>query len=117
MRPKPITPFMHGIIDYTFAFALLTLPAIIKLNKKVRWLHAVNAISVLSYSFFTSYPPAIKQVIPLRLHKKLDSELLVLIALETIYKKIRKDKRAIAFQAGLLTTGITTVLLTDWNAE
>ena len=34
MRTKPITPFMHGIIDYGFVVSLLLIPSLIGLNKK-----------------------------------------------------------------------------------
>jgi hypothetical protein len=117
MNAKPISPLMHGIIDYAFSFSLLSVPSIIKLNKKVSLLYALNAISVLSYSLFTKYPVAVKQIIPFHFHKRLDIDTLAALSVEILYNKIRKDKRAVIFHTSLLAAGIITVLLTDWGAQ
>ena len=115
MKRKPISPLMHGIIDYVFSFALLSAPSLIMLNKKAQRLYTINAFGVILYSAFTKYPPSVKQIIPLRLHKKIDCASLALIAFETCCKEIRKDKRAITFSAVMVTAGIVAVLLTDWQ--
>ncbi|MBV9962720.1 MAG: hypothetical protein JO072_10770 [Parafilimonas sp.] len=115
MRSKPISPFVHGIIDYAFALSLLSVPSIIKLNKKVRLLYALNAVSILSYSAFTKYPVAIKQVIPFRFHKILDIDSLSALLLQGAYKKIRRDRYALSFHGIMLAAGVITVLLTNWN--
>jgi hypothetical protein len=117
MKYRPVSPFVHGIIDYVFSFALLSVPHIIKLNKKARLLYALNGVSVLSYSAFTKYPVAVKQIIPLHLHKKLDAESLIVLSVTTLHKKIRKDKRAIVFSVAMVATGLLTVMLTDWNTS
>ena len=117
MKRKPISPLVHGIIDYTFALALLSVPSILKLSKKARSIYAADALTILSYSAFTKYPPSVKPVIPLPLHKKLDYASLALIGLEAGSKEIRKDKRALIFSAGMITAGLITVLLTDWNVR
>jgi hypothetical protein len=115
MKSKPVSPLMHGIIDYAFASLLLSVPSVLKMNRRVKLLYALDAISVLSYSAFTKYPVAVKQVIPFRLHKKIDVAILATLLVETWYDRIRKDKRAVLFHTSMLAAGITTVLLTDWR--
>jgi hypothetical protein len=115
MNRKPISPLLHGIIDYAFSLSLISVPSIIKLNKKARLLYAINGISILSYSLFTKYPVAVKQLIPLNFHKKLDADTLALLLVEIFYNKIRRDKRAVLFHTSMLAAGIITVLLTDWD--
>jgi hypothetical protein len=115
MKSKPITPFVHGIIDYAFAVALFSVPAILKLNESARKVYAADALAVLLYSAFTNYSLSFKKIIPLSLHKKLDYASLAIIALETSYKKIKKDKRAVILSSIMITAGLTTIVLTDWD--
>jgi len=117
MNSRPISPLMHGIIDYAFSFLLLSVPSATKMNKKVRLLHACNAITILSYSAFTKYPVAVKKVIPFNFHKKIDVAILAALLMETSYDKIRKDKHAVLFHASMLAAGVITVLFTDWRKQ
>ena len=70
MKYRPISPLLHGIIDYVFSFALLSVPSLMMLNRKAQRLYTINAFGVISYSAFTKYPPSVKQIIPLRLSEK-----------------------------------------------
>ena len=115
MSPKPISPTVHGIIDYAFILSLLTVPSILKLHKRVRLLYVLNAISVASYTLFTKYPVAVKPVIPFYFHKRLDIDNLAALLVETLYKKVGNDKRAFVFHFSMLTAGVITVLLTNWG--
>lgn len=117
MSTKPVSPAMHGIIDYTFSAALLTLPHIIKLNKKLKWLYAADAVNTALYSILTNYPLSIKHIIHYRTHRKLDIENIVALALATLYKPVRKSRRALGFHISIITAALLTVLLTDWKVK
>ena len=117
MNAKPIRPLLHGIIDYTFSAALLVVPHLLKLNKKAVRLYTFNGVNTALYCAITGYPLGIKHYIPYKLHRKIDIDTIGLLALTTLYKPIRKDKRAVAFNISMIVAGIVTVLLTDWDAD
>ena len=117
MKRKPISPVLHGVIDYVFSAALLTIPRIIGLNKKAVRLYAVNGISTALYSAVTDYPLGIQPVIPYKTHRIIDCANIASLALATLYKPVQKDKLALAFNTTMAAAAILTVLLTDWNKK
>ena len=117
MNNKPISPKMHGIIDYTFAAGLLILPSLFGLNKKARNLYKVMAAEMFLYSSLTNYPAGLSPLIPYETHRKLDVGNIAGMAADTLYKPIRKQKRAMIFHLVATTIAIASVLLTDWKAE
>lgn len=116
MNTKPISPKMHGIIDYTFAAGLLILPPLLGLNKKAKNLYKIMAAEMLLYSSLTDYPAGLTPLIPYETHHKLDIVNVAGMAGDTFFKGIRKQKRAIIFHIAATTLALATVLLTDWQA-
>ena len=47
----------------------------------------------------------------------MDIDNIAVLALATLYKPIRKNKRALRFHFTMLTAAFITVLLTNWNDE
>lgn len=117
MNSKPISPVVHGIIDYGFAAALLVIPRVLKLSKKAKKLYAVNAVNTLLYSALTDYPAGLKRIIPYSLHRTKDIENVTALTLATLYKPLRKNKRALYFHIGIIAAALLTISLTDWNAD
>ncbi len=117
MNTKPVSPKVHGIIDYGFSAALLIFPRVLKLSSKAKRLYTVTALSTLLYSAFTDYPPALKRVIPLGMHHKIDIENVKALALATIYPSLFLNKRALYFHIGIIAAAILAISLTDWDAE
>jgi hypothetical protein len=117
MKPKPISPVMHGIIDYVFSAALLSAPHLLGLNKKVVRLYMFAAFSTVLYSAATNYPLGIKHYIPYKLHRTIDLNIIGLLALATLYKPVKNDKHAVVFNMTIIAAAISTVLLTDWNVN
>ena len=117
MNKKPISPKMHGIIDYSFAAGLLVLPTLLGLNKKVRNLYKIMAAEMFLYSSLTDYPAGLAPLIPYETHRKIDVANIAGMAADTFYKPIRKQKRATLFHIAATTAALTTLLLTDWKGE
>ena len=117
MNRKPITPKMHGIIDYAFAAILVLAPPVLKLNKKARRLYKLLGAGVIVYSALTDYPAGVIPVIPYQDHQKIDDAIIGAFAVETLNKGITKDKRACAFHIGITTLAVITVMLTNWDAD
>ena len=117
MKGKPISPKMHGIIDYAFAAILVLVPPVLNLNRKARKLYKLLGANVMVYSALTDYPAGIIPVISYQQHEKIDYANIGEFAVETLYNGIRKDKRALAFHIGITTLAVITVMLTNWDAD
>lgn len=112
---KPITPTVHGLLDYGFATALLTAPLIMKMGKKATRISYMLGAGTVAYSVFTDYPVAVNRSIPMRVHKKLDiANLAALVAIPILTGTV-KQKKAAGLFAALLVAGISNVLFTDWD--
>jgi hypothetical protein len=112
---KPLTPDMHGLADYAFAVAAATVPTLLDADKKVIRIYQIVAGGVFLYGGLSKHRYALKPVIPMDAHRKIDLANLTGIALLSSYKKIRKDNKSLAFNLALLGIGIVNVMLTDWN--
>jgi Ca2+/H+ antiporter len=115
MKLKPITPAMHGLVDYAFAAALLTVPSLIGCNRKTVGLYSGVAIEVFLYGAMTKQPAALWPLIPMKAHKLIDVANLSGLSLLTGYKGIRRKSNAVVFNIGMVALGLATVLLTQWR--
>lgn len=117
MEKKPITPALHGLVDYAFAAALYAVPDMIGCNKKTVRLYKGLALEVFLYGAMTRQPLSLVPLIPMKVHKAIDLVNLSGLTLLTSYKGIRSKPGAVAFNLGMVALGITTVLLTQWRAK
>jgi len=115
MTNKPISPKVHGIIDYTFGTALIFLPSILGFNKKAKKIYRTIGTGTLLYSAITNYPAGLKPLLSFDTHRKLDLVNIGTMAAETFVKGIRTQKRALIFNLAATAIATASVLLTDWN--
>ena len=116
-KTKPISPDLHGLADYAFALASATVPTVLGTEKKTIKLYQMIALQVFLYGAFSEHQFAIKRLIPLDIHRKIDLVNLAGIALLSANKKIRNDKNTLAFNLALLGVGLVNVWLTDWSGS
>jgi hypothetical protein len=117
MKRKPISPAIHGLVDYGFALALATVPGLIGCNKKTVALYRGIALEVFLYGAATKHPLALIPMIPMKVHKIIDIANLSSLTLFTGYKGVRRNPRAKAFNMGMVALGLTSVLLTQWRRK
>ena len=117
MNNKPISPVVHGIIDYALVGSLLTIPSILNFKKSIKKLYAAEALMLLSYVALTDQPAAIKPLIPFSTHGKIDPFNVGQFALQTFWKPFRKDKKAMAFNIAFTLIAGVMVALTDWHGQ
>lgn len=113
---KPITPKVHGIVDYVFAGIQLAAPAAIGLNPKMIRTYQMLGTGFVAVNALTDTPVALKPVISLQDHQKVDATLLVGLSLLTFSSFIRKDKAALSFHLGFLGAAVANFLLTDYQS-
>ena len=111
---KPITPRVHGLIDYAACALMLAAPHLLKLSPKARTASYVLAGSYLGVSTLTDYPVAVRRLIPFPVHGKIElSTVPVLLLLASLGHGAR-DRN---YFLGLAGTVLGAYTLTDWQAD
>jgi len=113
---KPISPKLHGMLDYATSAATALLPLLMPLPRRAArtaeaWAAAYTALSAL-----TDYPLALRRRVPFQMHGAVDRALgLVMPALPWILGFARNRRGRNVF---LALAGVTIVVtaLTDWNS-
>jgi len=116
MNNKPITPAWHGIIDYGFAAIQLAAPSLLGLNRQTIRTYQVLGGGFMVVNAITDTPAAVKPIISLKTHQKVDAAFLVGVSLLSFTRFIRRDRQSLGFHLGFLGTAITNYVLTDYEA-
>ena len=114
---KPISPRVHGMIDYTTSAAIAAVPTMVRMPKPATALFETLAATYTGISAFTDYPMSIKRAIPFKAHGA--AELISAVALPAMpwvlgFSKHR-TARNICF--GLAAMTLVVAALTDWDGE
>lgn len=113
---KPITPTLHGLIDFAFSGALLAGPAVLHLNDAATKTYNAAGASILVGNAFTDTPVGLYPELTFKDHQKVDLAFLAGLSLFTLAKFIRKDKKVLPFHLGFLAAALVNYALTDYNA-
>lgn len=116
-RPKPITPTMHGVLDYATSAAVAAAPYMLDLPKPARRLCNSLALGYTGLSAMTDYPPSAYRAVPFRMHGA--AELAIAAALPAMPWVLgfadHKAARNLCF--GLAAMTLVVSALTDWDGE
>lgn len=112
---KPITPKIHGILDYALAGVQMIVPAALGFNKKVVRTYLDLGAGFFAVNALTNTPVGIKRVISLKDHQRADAAFLTTLTLLTFTKLMEKDKKALAFHFGMLAMSLAHYALTDYD--
>lgn len=110
---KPITPRVHGGLDYASCATMLAAPSLLGLSPGARTMSYLFAGSYLMVSALTDYPLAIRRMIPFPLHGKIE---LATVPALLLVAALQKETRDRAYFLGLAGTVAGAYTLTDWQA-
>ena len=113
---KPISPKLHGMLDYATTAATALLPLLVPLPRRAARTAEAWAAGYTALSALTDYPLALKRRVPFRSHGAVDRTLgLVVPALPWILGFARNRRARNLF---LALAGVTIVVtaLTDWDS-
>jgi hypothetical protein len=114
---KPISPRVHGMIDYTTSAAVAAVPAMVNMPKPATALFETFAATYTGIAAFTNYPMSVKRAIPFKAHGA--AELVGALALPAMPWVLgfanHKAARNLCF--GLAAMTLLVAALTDWDAE
>lgn len=117
MNYKPVTPALHGIIDYIFSGILLAAPPAIGLNDAAIKTYGAIGASFLVGNAFTDTPVGVQPVLTFKHHQISDALFLTGLSVLSFTKFISKNKKSRAFHFGFLALAVAHYALTDYNAR
>ncbi len=113
---QPITPGLHGLIDYGFGLVSVTIPALLGLTGSARVIPVLWAVGQGTLNAFTDQPYAVKRIIPFSTHGRAETIGLPTLFAVTAASGALKHPRARVFFASLFAALLTNYVLTDYDA-
>ena len=117
MYERPITPAMHGAIDYGFAALNLLAPTLFGLTGSARAICYGLAAAQGPLNALTDQPLALKKVVPFRMHGELETPFVPAILLLPLLTGAMKQPRARLYFGSFFAIAAANYLLTDYNAH
>lgn len=113
---KPITPRVHGVLDYATAAATLLAPRLFGFPKSAAALCYALGGGYTGLSLITNYPLAAKRLVPFKAHGVVEG--LIGVALPALPAALgfSRHRAARNFVFGLTALTAVVAALTDWNA-
>ncbi|MDB4887457.1 MAG: hypothetical protein JWN79_2895 [Gemmatimonadetes bacterium] len=114
---KPISPRLHGVIDYSTSAAVAIAPRLLGFPKPARMLADSLAGGYTGLSAMTDYPLGVKRVVPFKAHGA--AELAIGLALPAApwLLGFADNRPARNFFLGLTAVTMVVAALTDWEGE
>ena len=115
-RPKPISPRVHGMLDYSTAAAVAAAPRIMDLPTPAARLFESLAGGYTALSAVTDYPLSVRRVVPFKGHGA--AELAIGLALPVMpwLMGLADNRAARNLCFGLTALTLVVAALTDWNS-
>lgn len=112
---KPISPRIHGVIDYTTSAAVAAAPAVFDMPKSATRLFEGLAAGYTGLSSVTNYPLAVKRKVPFKAHGA--AELAIAAVLPALPWALGFADNKAARTLCFALTGLTLIVaaLTDWD--
>lgn len=114
---KPISPTMHGAIDYSTIAATAVAPRLLGFPERAASAAYMLAGGYLALSALTDYPPAVKRTIPLQAHGMTDVMLGLAIPALPWVLGFEHNRKARNFFLGLTALTMVVTALTDWRSR
>ena len=110
---KPISPTLHGVIDYLTVPLLLAAGPLLHFDGRPAEITSTLAGVVLVYSLFTDYPPSLVKMITLPQHRVIDIVLAVAVIVSPFVLGFAGSARAFFIAMGVVS--LIVVSLTDFS--
>jgi hypothetical protein len=114
---KPISPRLHGALDYATAATAAALPLLSRMTRPATRTAETWAVSYAALSALTDYPLALRREVPFRAHGAIDKAMGLVIPALPWLLGFARDRRARNFFLALAAVSILVTALTDWNDE
>ena len=114
-RPTPISPRVHGVLDYATVAAVAAAPMLLDLPDNAARLCYGLAAGYLGLSMLTDYPLAAKRAIPFKGHGLAEGAIGAALPAMPWALGFADNKRARNLVFGLTAMTAVVAALTDWG--
>jgi hypothetical protein len=114
---KPISPRLHGVLDYTTSATVALAPRLLGFPRPARRLCDSLAASYTGVSAITDYPLSVKRVLPFKAHGAVEVAIGAALPAMPFLLGFSDHRAARNFCFGLTAVTAVVAALTDWNAE
>ena len=114
---KPITPFAHGVIDYTTVAALAAAPSLMKFPDNAARAAYGLALGYTALSAMTDYPLSAKDVVPFKAHGAAELAIGAVLPAVPWMLGFSEHRAARNVFLGLAGFSMAVALFTDWDKK
>ena len=114
---RPISPRVHGMIDYGTSAAVAAAPAIFDVPRAARNLFEGLATGYTGLSSVTDYPLGLRRLVPFKAHGAAELAIAALLPAMPWLLGFAEDRAARNMCFGLTALTLVVSALTDWNQE
>ncbi|MBW0101339.1 hypothetical protein [Pseudonocardia sp. KRD291] len=113
---KPISPALHGALDYGFLGMMLVVPRLLGLDRRARALFGTFGAVQGTLNALTDQPLGVARLVPFATHGTAERDSLPLFVALPLLTGVLRDRAALGFFLGAGATLVTVYNLTDWDA-
>lgn len=114
---RPISPRVHGVIDYSTSAAVAAAPKLLDFPPAARNLCASLAGGYTALSSVTDYPLAARRVVPFKAHGLAEAAIGLALPAAPWLLGFAGHRAARNFFFGLTALTFVVAALTDWDAD
>lgn len=115
--PKPISPRVHGMIDYGTSAAVAAVPAALDVPPAARNLFEGLATGYTGLSALTDYPLGVKKAVPFKMHGAAELAIGMVLPAMPWLLGFSDNKAARNLCFGLTALTLVVSALTDWDQQ
>jgi hypothetical protein len=115
--PKPISPRMHGALDYTTSAMVAAVPAALNFPTPARRLFQSLAAGYTGLSSITDYPLAARRVVPFKGHGAAELGIAAMLPFAPWLLGFNEHRAARNLCFGLSALTVVVAALTDWDGD
>jgi hypothetical protein len=115
MTNKPISPQLHGLLDYGLAAANSVVPGLLHMSTKARGMFRTFSVIQGGLNAITDQPYAAQKIVPFPLHGMIDKASAPAFLLAPFVAGVFRERRARNWWMFVGATLVVVYNLTDWS--
>ena len=115
--PKPISPRVHGVLDYTTSAMVAAAPMAMNFPKPARRLFQSLAGGYTGLSAVTDYPLSVRRVVPFKGHGAAELGIAAMLPFAPWLLGFSNHRAARNLCFGLTALTVVVAALTDWDGD
>jgi hypothetical protein len=115
MSKKPITPELHGLLDYGMSAANALVPGMLHMSTKARALFRTFAVVQGGLNALTDQPYAVQKIVPFPLHGLIDKASAPAYLLAPFLTGVFRERKARTWWLVVGAALVAVYNLTDWS--